>query len=130
MSARSVKVILHNDTEFVLSIDSNNIVMNHGRMREGCNPPPYIDPGQSGSWTTESNGMMTGTEGHLGYFIHDEYWLNTHNWVYIHWDNPYSGSNSCDTDVKDRNLYECDYNSAAIHGNDATMEFWLKRKDS
>ena len=129
MSTRSVQITLHNDTDFVLTIDTDNIVINHGQIKKDCNPPPYIDPRQSGSWATESHGVMTGTEGSLRYFIHDQYRLQEHNWLSIEWDDPFVGQNSCRANVS-RQDYEVSFEPATIQGNQATMDFRLKKKNS
>jgi hypothetical protein len=70
--------------------------------------PPDVIPTRSGTqggviWGSESNGFATGTEGNAEYSINDS---DTQH-VFIHWDNPYVGSND----------YDC-------HGPDGTFCQW------
>ncbi|MFJ1753819.1 aegerolysin family protein [Kitasatospora sp. NPDC088134] len=51
-------------------------------------PPSLINPSGHAFWQSESDGFMTGTEGHASYVMAG---VGT---VSISWDNPFSGSNS------------------------------------
>jgi len=126
MSARECTVYLINNTVYDLTLDSNNEYVDHGYFTE--NPPTTIPAGTTGHWKSNSDGFMTGTEGHVGYFINDDEWNDANdtpkNWVYVHWDDPYAGHNSYSTDVSDKDRYSCSQNGD-ISGNHSTMHFTL-----
>jgi hypothetical protein len=126
MAKRSVVVQLVNNTQYLLSIDSNNFSLDHGEWT--TKPPPYIQDNKTGQWESESDGVMTGTEGHCGYFIQDEYIDTTPNWVYVYWDDPYYGGNERGCSVSNSDLYTCTPPSS-YGGNNATMVFTLTRNN-
>ncbi len=120
MSARSVALSLKNETRYDLLLDSGNVVLNHGEFT--TYPPSIIKAGQTGRWQSDSDGFMTGTEGHLGYFIQNG--EGNRNWVYIYWDDPYSGSNAQGSDLADKVHFSIRCVSG-IGGNNANMDFVL-----
>jgi hypothetical protein len=69
--------------------------LDHG---EWTNEPPWlIIASQIGSWESESNGFMTGTEGHAAFLTSDcTNRALRHKVIRVYWDNPYVGSNSYD----------------------------------
>ena len=87
MSARSTTVKLQNTTDFTLTLI--NAELDHGIWSQNQYPPRTIGPKSEGSWMSESDGFMTGTEGSVTYQLSD-----SKGNVYIEWDNPYIGSNS------------------------------------
>ncbi|MFJ8471138.1 aegerolysin family protein [Kitasatospora sp. NPDC094011] len=62
--------------------------LNWGIWSDNQLPRGNIPPGRSGSWQSESDGFMTGTEGEVQYLL-----AGAGN-VTVHWNNPYTGSNS------------------------------------
>ncbi len=86
MAARSVNVKFNNETD--LAMHRTYVKLDHGVWCENDLPPETIDPHSSGTWCSESNGFMTGTEGEAIYN------LDNVGLVKVTWDNPYSGHNS------------------------------------
>jgi hypothetical protein len=86
MAARSTTVVFHNQTNSSLQkIESD---LPHGEWTEA--PPDIIHSNTDAVWRSESNGILfTGTEGSVRYAINDGKDAS----VYMHWDNPFSGSN-------------------------------------
>ena len=60
MAARSVKCILENDTSLALTLA--NAELAHGIF--ATPPPSAVPPKTTVGWEAESDGFMTGTEGH------------------------------------------------------------------
>jgi hypothetical protein len=87
-SAREVEVIIQNRTDKRLIGDA--VSTSHGVIR--TRPPRYIAPGQSGRLLAVSNGFATGTEGRVSYRIE-----GVPGMVRMHFDNPFAGSNSYDS---------------------------------
>jgi hypothetical protein len=87
MAARSVHVIFDNLTGHNLLKQGDEI--DHGRFV--TRPPQII--GNRGEWESESDGVLTGTEGSARYDIVDLH-DNVLGSFDVHWDNPFSGSNS------------------------------------
>lgn len=92
-AARSTTIIFTNKTNFSLFCNKANLA--HGIWRVYF--PQIIQPGQTVSWTSESNGIMTGTEGVTYFNIYDVYNKNAQvdGSIVIYWNNPYVGNNSC-----------------------------------
>ncbi|MGR4884573.1 Crystal protein ET79 [Streptomyces sp. LARHCF249] len=86
MAARSTQVKLQNRTPNTMDRTSSSL--SHGTWSENMIPPDRVYPFGDGTWRSESNGFMTGTEGAAVYSM-----LNVGN-VSIGWNNPFSGSNS------------------------------------
>jgi len=87
MAARSVHVIFDNHTKHNLL--KQNDVLAHGEWT--TRPPDVI--GNRGEWESESDGVLTGTEGSARYNIVDldDNVLGSFD---VHWDDPFVGSNS------------------------------------
>ncbi|TWP33424.1 beta/gamma crystallin-related protein [Leekyejoonella antrihumi] len=85
MAARSTTVELQNSTADVLTLGDNSLA--HGEWT--TRPPATVAAQATVTWESESNGFMTGTEGHLTYHIG-----SGGDDVNINWDNPFSGTNS------------------------------------
>jgi hypothetical protein len=79
-------------------------------------PPETIPNHTQVTWESESNGFMTGTEGHITYSIG-----TTGEWAYMHWDNPFFGSNSYDQRVSGGG-YEIDP-SGRGDGNNSSIKY-------
>ena len=86
MSARSATIKLQNKTKSKLSLTGAKL--SHGVWSENQYPPESIEAGGSGTWESESDGFMTGTQGSASYHLVDS------GTVTVSWDNPYAGSNS------------------------------------
>lgn len=124
MSRRSVVVNLSNDTNFVLALDAYGTGLDWGEWQ--TQPPVIVEDNTTGTWENDSDGA--GVQGHARYYIIDEYIDDTssRNWVYLSWDDPLLGSNSCDCSVSNGSLYNCQKPSD-ISGDNATMSFTLQR---
>jgi hypothetical protein len=85
-AVRSFLIHLRNGTMHVFR--RTNISLPHGIFSGNGNavPPEQIPPRIVGTWESESDGFATGTEGTVTYAtpVGD---------VFIHWNNPYIGSN-------------------------------------
>src|SRR5947209_7186538 len=86
-AARSVRVIIKNDTDKTLTFVSGKA--DHGIVTQ--KPPTHIQPSGTGELFAESNGFATGTEGRVTYRLD-----GVNGNAVFHWDNPFSGSNSAD----------------------------------
>jgi len=87
MASRSVQVHFNNTTNDVMTL--KNSYLSHGVWSQDDLPPQQITAGaQNIQWGSESNGLMTGTEGYATYT------LGTGGDVTLNWSNPYVGSNS------------------------------------
>lgn len=92
MAARSTKLTVRNLTAFPLVHVGDHL--DGGIWTEPLRPPRLIPPGSTMWWTSESDGVLTGTEGRAEYAIGD-----TGSRVEWHWSNPYAGLNSYEQDV-------------------------------
>ncbi|WP_071767997.1 hypothetical protein [Burkholderia ubonensis] len=130
MASRSTTVILENKTDFQLTLDSDNVYLDHGEWTKGMNPPATIVGQCQGAWENESDGLLTGDQGHVRYTITDgetDSGGQNKNWVQINWDNPYGGDNSYDQSVSDKSKYTITRNSNTGSGNNATVKFSLTK---
>ncbi|MEJ8640598.1 hypothetical protein WKI68_02400 [Streptomyces sp. MS1.HAVA.3] len=59
-----------------------------GVWSDGLLPPSMVQPGITAKWASESEGVMTGTEGSVTYSMAGE-----SNKVTVYWNNPYVGGN-------------------------------------
>ncbi|MFD9126876.1 hypothetical protein [Kitasatospora sp. NPDC059571] len=77
-----------------LDLTRKSIELPHGQWsgNGGSVPPEFIPQGGTAAWESESDGFGTGTEGRAIY-------LSDAGEFYIHWDNPFVGSNSFDVNV-------------------------------
>ncbi|MBO1413041.1 aegerolysin family protein [Streptomyces sp. FH025] len=95
-AARSTQVSVVNWTGCELRLV--NSWLDHGVWSDGLAPVAVMSDGSTGRWQSESNGFLTGTEGHVIYDAENcqNGALNGKR-VQLHWANPYAGSNSYDT---------------------------------
>ncbi|MBT2546376.1 Crystal protein ET79 [Streptomyces sp. ISL-44] len=84
-AVRSTLVKLQNRTPNSMERKSSSLAA--GMWTDNMVPPDQVYPFSDGSWQSESNGVMTGTEGAAVYSM-----LNVGT-VSIGWSNPYVGSN-------------------------------------
>lgn len=127
MAARSVQVNFENYLDSNLSLNPNSVVLDHGIW--DSQPPSSIPKAEGGapgkgSWTTESNGFATGTEGSCTYAFYDS---RTEQVFYIdiHWDNPFTGSNAYSISTG-CNSVDVSYSGGS--GDNATVTFKAVRK--
>lgn len=85
MAVRSVKITLVNETKESLKLNGDKIL--HGMWT--TKPPRKIEPFETVEWQSESNGILTGTEGWVEYSVSDGSGL-----AQFHWNNPYVGTNT------------------------------------
>ncbi|MGZ3630290.1 MAG: LGFP repeat-containing protein [Ktedonobacteraceae bacterium] len=101
MASRSVTVTLVNQTMYSLMKEDENL--DHGEWNS--HPPQEISPFNLANWSTESSGLLTGTEGSVTYHVllitSDSVGIPSPDpdHLFIHWDNPWLGSNSYDQSV-------------------------------
>jgi hypothetical protein len=116
MAARTVRVIFNNKTLFTLTKIKESL--DHGEWTEPWHPPQKIMPGGTAEWRSESNALITGTgtEGSIKYQIGDSV-----NSLYIHWDNPFIGTNKYNESVTDG--FELFHTGGS--GDDTTVVFTL-----
>ena len=92
MASRSVQVHLINTTNSVLTLQESSL--SSGEWSQDDQPPSSIAAGeQNAQWGSESDGIMTGTEGYVIYT------LGSGGNLQINWNNPYYGSNSYSSSV-------------------------------
>lgn len=87
MSARSTTVTLQNTTSDTLTL--TNAHLDGGIWSQNQYPPATISGDSKGTWMSESDGFMTGTQGSVTYQLPE-----SQGSIYIEWDNPYVGGNS------------------------------------
>ncbi|MEV7779493.1 aegerolysin family protein [Kitasatospora sp. NPDC088351] len=112
---RSTHVTLNNNSGQLLS--RNGASLDWGIRSDNQLPTFNIMPGQSGSWQSESEGFMTGTEGEVSYLV-----AGAGN-VVVHWNNPYYGSNSYSCTAPAN--YTCSRTGGS--GDNATVAFTLSK---
>ncbi len=88
MAARSTRFVLYNDSDTTLVRTGGGL--DHGIWTR--QPPTQIQPFTNANWESESDGVFTGTEGHVDYDIQLPSGQGAGN-CHIYWDNPYAGSN-------------------------------------
>ncbi|MEV0413186.1 Crystal protein ET79 [Streptomyces sp. NPDC050448] len=113
-SARSTDVVFSNSTSQQLTRVSSSLP--HGCWNNDALPPDYIAKGITTSWGSRSCGMLTGTEGYTTYRV-----TATGQQIKIHWNNPYTGSNSYGCEAPTG--YACTRTGGG--GDNATVNFTL-----
>lgn len=91
-------------------------------------PPETIEAGSSSSpttatWASESDGMMTGTEGQATYTMQADENMT----VTCKWNNPFWGDNGYACTTSDSSKYDADYYESS-GGNNATVVMHVKAK--
>ncbi|MFI9235370.1 aegerolysin family protein [Streptomyces sp. NPDC053079] len=93
-AARSVEVFMTNSTRCDLVLITARL--DHGEWTR--RPPAFIERGDTITWESESNGVLTGTEGEADFVTQGcRNPANNTKRLHLHWNNPYVGSNSYDT---------------------------------
>ncbi|MGB8379856.1 MAG: hypothetical protein WCG47_01190, partial [Dermatophilaceae bacterium] len=88
MAARSTRMVFYNDSDTTLVRIAGGL--DHGIWTR--QPPPQIPPLTNANWESESDGVLTGTEGHVDYDIQLASGQSAGT-CHLYWDNPYIGSN-------------------------------------
>ncbi len=102
-AARSTQVSITNWSSCELHLQ--NAWLDHGVWSDGLAPAAFIADGTTSRWQSESNGFLTGTEGHVIYDASNcKVSLLNGKRVQLHWNNPYTGSNSYDSFGSDPNF--------------------------
>ncbi|MYQ48944.1 Crystal protein ET79 [Streptomyces sp. SID4985] len=114
-AARSTRVTLTNYSG--RSFVRTGASLSHGIWSENTLPPSLINPSDSGSWQSESDGFLTGTEGRATYT------MSGGGTVSVGWDNPFSGHNSYSCDVSAG--FACD--RVGGDGDNARVTFTVRR---
>ncbi len=97
MASRSTTVVFTNTTHNT-ALHKANQELPHGAWT--TEPPDFILPGTQVVWGSQSDELFTGTEGKVHYIPgapgddNPTIPVDDSGLVYIHWDNPYVGSNS------------------------------------
>jgi hypothetical protein len=119
-AARSTWVALDNFTGCEMVHVGDHL--DHGEWT--ATPPSNIPDRYRGQWGSESNGFLTGTEGDATYQLHDcDNRALKGQWVKVHWDNPYIGSNSYNWSGTSSAL-RVSYSGGS--GNNATVAFTVR----
>ncbi len=93
MPARSTRITLRNRTQSTLTLTDSGL--DHGGWTAGgWTPPGTIPPGETLAWQSESDGLGTGTEGHVDYAV-----SGSRELLHIYWDNPFVGLNRYQQDI-------------------------------
>jgi len=116
MAFRSTKVVFHNETSDQLTVIDGGLPW--GIWSDGMAAPQTIAANATVVWQSESNGVLQGTEGRLTYRIGSD----PNRIVYVHWDNPASGSNS----YHQYSVPGIEVFHEGGAGNDATVDFYLR----
>jgi hypothetical protein len=91
MLTRSTIIILLNQTNEELLLDSRSQYLDNSRWKPGMEPPISILAGEYGVWASQSETTGGGNKGSLQYSISG---LALYDPIVLHWDNPYFGKNS------------------------------------
>jgi hypothetical protein len=102
MATRSFNITLVNQTGWPLAL-TPNCGFNDGEWSNGGQAPSNVAAGATVQFQSEDDGFLTGTDGYLTYQVLDNNPLQPDpnggtdeipvtSWVYMHWDNPYSGT--------------------------------------
>ena len=120
MASIECKVHFRNNTGMPLELHRK--ATEHGVFLS--NPPETIGEGETGSWSTGSNGMMTGSEGLVEYKMSSPDRL-----FFLHWANPYVGSTwqNCHIDIEDGS-YSIEGHAGSSSGGRADYDFTASRK--
>jgi hypothetical protein len=115
LQGRSIVGSISNNTKFDLQHVSDH--HDHGGFKQ--TPPQDIPPTSAASFSSETTGVLTGTQGGVTY-------AGEGFTVTFDWDNPELGANSANASVDGPNASRILVAYAAGSGNEgATMQYWL-----
>ena len=115
-SARSVLAYFNNQTSFTLTLQSASLQGGEWVTK----PPGTIAAGTKGKWQSDSDGFMTGTEGTCIYHLNDGQTTECK----LHWDNPYTGSNSYRIEVSTE-TFKGTYDGGS--GDNAMVNYYVSK---
>ncbi|MEU3563012.1 aegerolysin family protein [Kitasatospora sp. NPDC006786] len=115
-AARSTSVNLTNNSGKLLT--RSGASLQWGIWSDGGMPPSMVQSGITAKWASESDGFMTGTEGDVTFDV-----LGEQNKVKVHWNNPYTGSNSYSCEAPAG--YKCTWQGGG--GDNAAVSFTLSK---
>ncbi|KOU65337.1 hypothetical protein ADK55_06810 [Streptomyces sp. WM4235] len=115
-AARSTTVTLTNNSGKLLARDGSQLKW--GIWSDGMLPPSMVQPGVTAKWASESEGVMTGTEGSVTFSMTGE-----SNKVTVYWNNPYVGSNGYSCSVPSG--YTCSRSGGG--GDNAAASFTVSK---
>ncbi|MCP9956601.1 aegerolysin family protein [Streptomyces sudanensis] len=115
-AARSTTVSLTNNSGTLLTRAGSNL--HWGVWSDGLLPPSMVQPGVTAKWGSESEGLMTGTEGEVTFDV-----AGSSNRLRVYWNNPYWGSNSYSCSAPAG--YKCTQQGGT--GDNAAVSFTLSR---
>ena len=114
MASRSTTVKFQNNTDLPMTLI--NAKLSHGAWSQNLYPPENIAPNGTGTWESQSDGFMTGTEGTATYM------LGNVGDVTVDWENPFAGSNKYSSSAP--NGYELSHSGGG--GDNANVTFTLR----
>src|SRR5262245_19434218 len=97
----------------------------HGIWTGGVRPPDVINPGETVTWASESDGIMTGTVGRMKYdIVAADATSRLLGKLALTWGNPFVGSTDFDplvsaSDIAFKGSDSCDID----HGEDSSKQF-------
>jgi len=123
MAARSVQIQFTNATDFPLNLIASHLC--HGKWtNDGAKPPQQVAARSMVSWESQSDGILTGTQGWVKYKLAPSSGNNEQ--VLVSWDNPYVPATGTPWIVPSESIY----NISPPCGNDSTGGFASKGPSS
>jgi hypothetical protein len=94
MAVRSFNITFQNSSGWPLQLTTQ--YLDHGEWSDNLIAPNTVAAGATITFQSESDGVMTGTQGHVVYQVMDnsDGAFDITTWVYITWNNPYAGTTS------------------------------------
>jgi hypothetical protein len=115
MASRSVQISLANQTTTTLTLVPSGTSLSGGIWSPNDSPPPTVAPGATVQFGSESNGLLTGTQGIATYS------LAAGGNLVLNWDNPFVGSFNASSVAPSG--FSCDTNPS--NANNASVKFTL-----
>jgi len=89
MPERIARTVIHNRTNKLRLVKTFDHLCGGEWTPGGWTPPAVIEPGATGGMQSESDGVLTGTEGYAKYDVFDG--SSRLGMVYVYWNNPWFG---------------------------------------
>jgi hypothetical protein len=128
MPFRSARTLIRNTTSYYRMTRTFSHLCGGEWTPGGWEPPAVIEPGRSGGMQSESEGVLTGTEGYAKY---DVIWgVKRLGMIYVYWNNPTVGATHRRFAVHRSDvLPHCDYENpegaSTFYSMDTTVDFHL-----
>jgi hypothetical protein len=127
MPERIGRIVIHNTTSDFRLVKTFSHLCGGEWTPGGWEPPAAIEPGATGGMQSESDGILTGTEGYAKYDVMEG--QARLGMIYVYWDNPYFGVThprfaTSATDIPP----DCDYDSPSNSSQfsiDTSLNFTL-----